>query len=131
MPKPQYNLPKNHKEKVAIFLGYQVNGHWWHHSDLSKKSLNADIFDFDSSWSSFMDLYREYKNKLSEIHKIVPKNSAVRGDMLEVDIQCGLMEIDLKLSYGALVAGIVWYLDDWLQTETHKKYIHEQKGNRP
>lgn len=64
---------------------------------------------FHTSWDWFMPVYRQFKDKLTELHKTMPPHTALRGDSIEVDIHCAVASVDLPSAFLYLVQGVKWY----------------------
>lgn len=102
----------NNDEIIAVFMGWTIDNSFPDKNfvyRLGNRIETKNTFKFSRSWDAFMEAYKKFHVCLSELHKSMPPNTACQGDLIEVDIECAVMNFDLKNAHFYLVAGINWY----------------------
>ncbi len=99
---------------IAIFAGLMPESDRcvvWYDPDRAYFGVGCrytDDLKFNESWDWYMKAYRKAKDFLNDMDR-PSKNHCCKGDLLEVDIHCAVVEIDIKKAYIALVKFVEWY----------------------
>lgn len=77
----------------------------WFDGDVQVSAWNG--LTYDTSWDSFMEVYRKAKDYLHNMER-PSRNHCCKGDMIEVDVHCAVVDFDLKKAFNALVEVVKW-----------------------
>ena len=68
------------------------------------------LSQYSKSWDWLMPVVEKIRKViLPELHKAMPPHSTTKGDMIDVDIACGFMEVSIEIVYKNVVEFIKWY----------------------
>lgn len=98
---------------IAEFLGYDTSKHWWYNLKEGLPAVKEETCKYNSSWNELMPVIY----KINHGCGYVGLNSTETKSYVDLwqKITYGLCNVDINLTYEAVVKYIEWYNNQKLQ----------------
>ena len=97
---------------ISIFMGgigmFKNNSGQWRCSFSDNPSDHFILPEYDKDWNELIPVVKKIKDYLQSLPRPT-RNHCCKGDLLEVDIQCALWELDIKMVFDNIIPFIEWY----------------------
>lgn len=103
-----------HNKLIAVFDGGRIEGEYFFFSDGDTnyrrgRYIKESKLKYHTSWDWIVPVVQKIHRILNEMHKSMPPNSAKKGDLIEVDISYGFLQLEMERIYPHVITFIEWY----------------------